>query len=82
MNKKAVLHAHSLKKIMRYMKDEMQIQIPSSVSNAMKIIDGFYFTTRYPGNDSFIAGEEEIADALEESIETVHALIVELQKEN
>lgn len=48
---------------MRYMKDEMQIQIPSSVSNAMKIIDGFYFTTRYPGNDSFIAGEEEIVDA-------------------
>lgn len=63
MTKKAVLHAHSLKKIMRYMKNEMQIQIPPSVSNAMKIIDGFYFTTRYPGNDSFIAGEEEIADA-------------------
>ena len=62
MNKKAVLPAHSLKKIMRYMKNEMQIQIPPSVSNAMKIIDGFYFTTRYPGNDSFIAGEEEIAD--------------------
>ena len=65
MNKKAVLHAHSLKKIMHFIKEEMHIEIPSDASNAMKIIDGFYFTTRYPGNDSFIAGEEEIADAAE-----------------
>ena len=33
----------------------MGIKIPDEAETNMGVIDGFYFTTRYPGADSFYA---------------------------
>ena len=48
VSKESVLRTHSLRRLMRY------------ISGALDRIDGFYFTTRYPGDDSFIPTERDI----------------------
>ena len=63
MKKESTLRTHSLHKLIRYIKDDMGIRISDDKKNTMQAIDGFYFTTRYPGEDSFIANETDIDDA-------------------
>ena len=43
----------------------MELTIPETAENKLERIDGFYFTTRYPGDDSFVASEKDIDDAWE-----------------
>ena len=45
---------------MRYISGDMGIDIPEETESALDRIDGFYFTTRYPGDDSFIPTERDI----------------------
>lgn len=45
---------------MRYISGDMGIDIPDETENALDRIDGFYFTTRYPGDDSFIPTGRDI----------------------
>ena len=45
---------------MRYISGDMGIDIPDETESALDRIDGFYFTTRYPGDDSFIPTERDI----------------------
>lgn len=63
MKKESTLRTHSLHKLIRYIKDDMGIRISDDKKNTMQAIDGFYFTTRYPGEESFIANETDIDDA-------------------
>ena len=41
----------------------MKLEIPDKAEMAMDRIDGFYFTTRYPGSESFIPSERDIDKA-------------------
>ena len=41
----------------------MDLEIPEKSEMAMDRIDGFYFTTRYPGSESFIPSERDIDKA-------------------
>ena len=59
-SKESVLRTHSLRRLMRYISGDMGIDIPDETESALDRIDGFYFTTRYPGNDSFIPTERDI----------------------
>lgn len=65
--KENVLRTHSLKRLMRYISDDMDITIPEYMENALNRIDGFYFATRYPGDDSFMPAETDI-DRAEEAV--------------
>ena len=38
----------------------MHINVPENIEIAISRIDGFYFTTRNPGDDSFIPTEKDI----------------------
>lgn len=63
--KERVLRAHNLTPIMRFIQDDMGIAIPEEVENALERVNGFYFSTRYPGDDSFIASARDVAKANE-----------------
>lgn len=61
--KRHMLRTHSLNKLMGYISEKMEIEIPLDTELAMNVIDGFYFSTRYPGNESFIPTSRDIDKA-------------------
>lgn len=62
-DKETILRTHSLRRLMRYIQEDMELSIPEKAEMAMDRIDGFYFTTRYPGSESFIPSERDIDKA-------------------
>lgn len=62
-DKETILRTHSLRRLMRYIQEDMELEIPEKTEMAMDRIDGFYFTTRYPGSESFIPSERDIDKA-------------------
>ena len=67
-----VLKTHSLKKILRFMEEN----IPDFQIKKEKVIlaDGYYFSARYPGDESFFANKEDVRicwDAVEETKKAV-----------
>lgn len=61
--KERILKTHSLHKLLSYCLNDMKIEIPEHVENSLECIDGYYFTTRYPGDDSFIPTERDVDKA-------------------
>lgn len=68
----AVLKTHSLRKILRFMEENL----PDFKINKNKVIlsDGYYFSSRYPGDESFFANEEDVAVCWEAVMETKQAV--------
>lgn len=60
--KNSMLKTHSLNRLRKYLDDELGFQFSSKTISAIKIIDGFYFSTRYPGDDSIILDKSDIED--------------------
>lgn len=58
--KQTTLRTHSLNRLSKYIMNEMGIPIPEETRAAMGIIDGFYFSTRYPGDDSIEINEDDL----------------------
>lgn len=67
-DKEYILRTHSLRRLMRYIQDTMGLVLPEKTEDAMDRIDGFYFTTRYPGSESFIPSGRDI-DKANEAVE-------------
>lgn len=61
--KKDVLRAHNLNKLLNFIKDNSKFQYPDETENAMMQINGYYFSTRYPGEDSFTLKEQDVKRA-------------------
>lgn len=45
---------------MHYCVDYMNLSIPEELENALILADSYYFTSRYPGEDSFIPTERDV----------------------
>lgn len=64
----AVLKTHSLKRIIRFLNENLEdFKIDRS---KVVLADGYYFSARYPGDESFFATEEDVEscwDAVEET---------------
>lgn len=54
------LRTHSLNRLMKYLKNHMEIEFSKEAKAEMRIIDGFYFSARYPGEDSIELDAEDI----------------------
>lgn len=53
-----VLKTHSLKKILRFLEEQLpDFKIKKRI---VVLADGYYFSARYPGDESFFANEEDI----------------------
>lgn len=65
--KERVLRTHSLTRLTRYMMEELpEFEIDRQ---KLRIIDGLYFSTRYPGDDSICVGKEELDECQEAVLE-------------
>lgn len=58
-----ILKTHSLRKLMNYCESEMGLSVGEEMRNVLERIDGFYFSTRYPGDESFLPTERDIDSA-------------------
>lgn len=71
--KTAVLRTHSLTKLLRFAKSKVpEFEIDRK---KVQIIDGYYFTTRYPGDDSISIDEDDIEDC-RQAIEECRAKVL------
>lgn len=70
LEKESVLHMHSLHRLIRYLKEELALEIPAQTEKILKRIDIFSIATTEPGDDSFIPSEEDIEDAWEAVLQT------------
>lgn len=61
--KDSVLTTYNLRRLMQYIQDKMEIEIPEDVETKIERINGFYFSTRYPSDESFIPNERDIDKA-------------------
>lgn len=61
--KESILSTHNLRRLTQYIQDKMEIEIPEDVEAKIERINGFYFSTRYPGDESFIPNEKDIDKA-------------------
>ena len=52
--KETYLKTHSLRRLIKYIEEEMEYEIPNETEFSLERIDGYYFQTRYPGEESFI----------------------------
>ncbi len=51
-DKQRILKTHSLTKLISFLRHNMDIEFSKECESELRMIDGFYFTTRYPGDDS------------------------------
>lgn len=58
-----VLHSHSLKSIRNFIKENLS-DFECDWDKVMKA-DGYYFTTRYPGDDAFLVNKDDVNDCWE-----------------
>lgn len=72
-----ILKTHSLKKLLRFLEDNL----PSFQINKEKVVlaDGYYFSARYPGDESFFANEEDVRICWDAVIETKQSVDKYLQ---
>ncbi len=65
--KERVLRTHSLTRLMRYIQENLpEFQVDRQ---KLRIIDGLYFATRYPGDDSISIGKEELDECQDAVLE-------------
>lgn len=56
--KEELLRTHSLGKLLIEIKRSTDIEVLSDLLMKLSAIDGYYFTTRYPGDDSLLVTKE------------------------
>ena len=71
---------HNLHILIRYLRDDMGISVPEETEDKLDKINGFYFSTRYPGDDSFIASERDV-DKASDAVESARKFTLEVCRE-
>ncbi|MBQ6662758.1 MAG: HEPN domain-containing protein [Firmicutes bacterium] len=82
--KTAALRTHNLKRLVRYLEGALSIRFTDEVRAAVNEVDGYYFSTRYPGDEAIELTAEDIQRAVEATRvcrEFVLAVITGLEEE-
>lgn len=78
--KAEILRTHNLSKLSKYI-----VQYVSDIKlnrQALNLINGLYFTTRYPGDESIVVEKEDIDDYIEAVKECRKSVIEFIEKTN
>ena len=59
------LRTHSLKVLQKYLKNEMGIEMTPETADIIMKADGYYFSARYPGDDSYFVDADDVKQAVE-----------------
>ena len=57
-----IIKSHSINRLLKFIEKDMGIEIDGETRSNIKKCDGYYFSTRYPGEDSFFADKEDIEE--------------------
>lgn len=74
-----ILTTHNLNRLVYFWNQFSENKIPDDVSIQLKKINGFYFSTKYPGDDSQTLTEENIATCYE-AVELCKQAVDEIYK--
>lgn len=78
------MRTHNLNKLMRFLDQRMGLKFDREVKAEMQIINGYYFTARYPGDESIEVTKEDLdmcAEAVEHCRESILKMIHEIESE-
>lgn len=59
-----VMKTHSLYKLERFLRRKMNISISDELHNALTNVNGFYFETSYPGDESYFVDSQDVETAV------------------
>ena len=74
-----ILRTHSLNRLMKFLKENMNLEFSKSTQTYMRMIDGFYFSTRYPGDDSIEIDRDDV-EMCNEAAKMCRKEIMEFEK--
>lgn len=75
-----ILRTHSLNRLMKFLKANMGAEFSKNTQTHMRMIDGFYFSTRYPGDDSIEIDGDDV-ETCNDAIELCRTEVLELERE-
>lgn len=78
------MRTHNLNKLMHFLDQRMGLNFDRGVKAEMQIINGYYFTARYPGDESIEVTKEDLdvcADAVEHCRESILKMVQEIENE-
>ncbi len=73
-----ILSTHNLNRLVNYWNSKSTMPIDSETASALKEVNGFYFSTKYPGDDSLTLNEEDYKiciNAIEKCKQCVDSII-------
>lgn len=79
-NMERALRTHNLRNLEDYIQGSMGIEIPDDLSDSLTRINGYYFSTRYPGDDSFVATERDVDNAYK-AVEDTREFVADICRE-
>ena len=59
------LRTHSLRKLSKFLKQNLDFSFSDKTQHLLMEIDGYYFTARYPGDNSIELDDDDINDCIE-----------------
>ena len=62
--KSSILVTHSLRKLIYFIQNKLNVYLDKSTDKALKLIDGFYFTTKYPGDNYVKLTDSDFEDCV------------------
>ena len=74
-----ILRTHSLNRLMKFLKANMGAEFSKNTQTHMRMIDGFYFSTRYPGDDSIEIDGDDV-ETCNDAIELCRTEVLELEQ--
>ena len=75
-----ILRTHSLNRLMKFLKANMGAEFSKNTQTHMRMIDGFYFSTRYPGDDSIEIDGDDV-ETCNDAIELCRTEVLGLERE-
>lgn len=58
--KTRILKTHSLRNLLDFLTDKMNMNVSDNDYDKIILADGYYFSSRYPGSDSFFVHERDV----------------------
>lgn len=77
---KKIMRTHNLMKLTRYMKNHTEFSFPADTNYLLAAINGYYFSTRYPGDESLEITKDDI-ELCYRAVETCRNNIFEILRE-
>ena len=79
--KDSILHTHSLRRLMNFIDDETEYSIPKDKRRIILQVDGYYFNSRYPSDESSFVTEDDI-DICKDGLDACVSVVYEILKEH